>query len=299
MLKRILIPVDGSDSAREAFDFVASRKSWLESDAPVLTLLNVEPTIPPHLASAFSIFDREAYAAAQAAAVFKKLGIDKAELPAEPEKKVVSSNDAGEAIVKYAAQSEAEMIVMGARGNSMIEGVFLGSVSQSVIVKSKTPLMIVHPQSAPKKASLKVGIAVDGSDYGMAAVDFIIRAKNFFGANAEFVVITVVPDYAGLIANYMSAMASKIVPNVPDMEAEDYVKIVKPVVDKLTAAGLKASGVQLKGRPGKMLADYTAEHLDMIVAGSHGKGNLKALVVGTTARDLAANLRKPLILIRI
>ena len=57
--------------------------------------------------------------------------------------------------------------------------------------------------------------------------------------------------------------------------------------------------MQLKGRPGKMLADYTAEHLDMIVAGSHGKGNLKALVVGTTARDLAANLRKPLILIRI
>ena len=83
------------------------------------------------------------------------------------------------------------------------------------------------------------------------------------------------------------------------MEAEEYEKIVKPVVDKLNAAGLKASGVQLKGRPGKMLADYTAEHLDMIVAGSHGKGNLKALVIGTTARDLAANLRKPLILIRI
>lgn len=298
MLKRILLPVDGSESSCEAAAFIASRSAWLEAEKPAITLLNIEPPIPAHLAAAFSIFDREAYAADQAAKVFKKIEAAAA-FPQAPEKRVVEASSAGDAITDYAKTSESDLIVMGARGTSMVEGVFLGSVSQSVIVKSKTPLLIVHKGGAPKRASLKVGIAVDGSDYGMAAAEFVIRAKNFFGANAEFVVVNVTPDYAGLVANYMSAMASKIVPNVPDMEAQDFDAIVKPVVEKLQAAGLNASGVQLKGRPGKVLAEYTAEHLDMIVAGSHGKGNLKALVVGTTARDLAANLKKPLLLIRI
>lgn len=299
MLKRILLPVDGSEHSYEALSFIASRSAWLEAEKPVVTLLNVEPPIPAHLAAAFSIFDRDAYAADQANKVFKKLEPVAAEMPAAPERQMIEGNDAGSAIADFAEKSGADMIVMGARGTSMVEGVFLGSVSQSVIVKSKKPLLIVHEGGAPKKASLKVGIAVDGSDYGMAAAEFIIRAKNFFGANAEFVVVNATPDYAGLVANFMSSMAAKIVPSVPDMEAQDYEKIVKPVIEKLSAAGLKASGVQLKGRPGKVLADYTAEHLDMIVAGSHGKGNLKALVVGTTARDLAASLKKPLLLIRI
>ena len=86
MLKRILLPVDGSEHSYEALSFIASRSAWLEAEKPVVTLLNVEPPIPAHLAAAFSIFDRDAYAADQANKVFKKLEPVAAEMPAAPER---------------------------------------------------------------------------------------------------------------------------------------------------------------------------------------------------------------------
>jgi len=50
----------------------------------------------------------------------------------------------GEGIIKEAENSEAEIIVMGARGLNALRRTFLGSVSDYVIHHSKIPVLVCH-----------------------------------------------------------------------------------------------------------------------------------------------------------
>ena len=50
----------------------------------------------------------------------------------------------GETLVKYAAESKAELIVMGSHGRSAVGRLLLGSVSDYVVKHAKCPVMIVR-----------------------------------------------------------------------------------------------------------------------------------------------------------
>jgi nucleotide-binding universal stress UspA family protein len=47
-------------------------------------------------------------------------------------------------ILKIAAKKKCDLIVMGTHGQGGLRGVFVGSVTQKVLSKSKIPVMIVH-----------------------------------------------------------------------------------------------------------------------------------------------------------
>jgi len=49
-----------------------------------------------------------------------------------------------EAIIKVAEARDADLIVLGARGMSSLEGLLLGSVSQKVIHYASCPVFVVH-----------------------------------------------------------------------------------------------------------------------------------------------------------
>ena len=59
------------------------------------------------------------------------------------ESKIIPGGDAGYDIVKYAKKQNVDTIVIGARGISPVKEMFLGSVSNYVLHKSKIPVMIV------------------------------------------------------------------------------------------------------------------------------------------------------------
>jgi nucleotide-binding universal stress UspA family protein len=56
---------------------------------------------------------------------------------------VIPGGDAGYDIVKYSKKHKVDTIVIGARGLSQVKEIFLGSVSNYVLHKSKIPVMIV------------------------------------------------------------------------------------------------------------------------------------------------------------
>ena len=57
-------------------------------------------------------------------------------------KKMFYGNE-GPKIVKFAQNQKSDLIVIGSRGMSIIKEMFLGSTSNYVIHKSKTPVVIV------------------------------------------------------------------------------------------------------------------------------------------------------------
>ncbi len=59
------------------------------------------------------------------------------------ESKIIPGGDIGYDIVKFSKKCKADVIVIGARGLNPLKEMFLGSVSNHVLHKSKIPVLIV------------------------------------------------------------------------------------------------------------------------------------------------------------
>ncbi|MBN2654101.1 MAG: universal stress protein [Nitrospirae bacterium] len=57
---------------------------------------------------------------------------------------IIKSGMPHESITQYASESGADLIVMGARGVSRFEGLFLGSVSDAVVKTSPCPVLVIN-----------------------------------------------------------------------------------------------------------------------------------------------------------
>ena len=153
-------------------------------------------------------------------------------------------------IVREADHMDADLIVMGCRGLSAMEGFFVGSVSAKVISLTKRPLLLVRDKIPA--GAMRVGICVDHSDYAHAAAEFVVNQREFFGKDAVFEVI-----------------------NVSETE-ETFHQAVEPVMTVFEDAGVPAERVHLKGKVGDAICNYAGEgKLDMLVIGSHGYGNFR------------------------
>jgi len=85
--------------------------------------------------------------------------------------------DIGKTLAEEAEVFKADLIVMGTRGLNPVKGLLLGSVSNDLLARTKVPMLLLRDKTPPLMDKLRVGIFVDGSDYGAAAADFVLRNR--------------------------------------------------------------------------------------------------------------------------
>ena len=151
MIQRILVPVDGSESADKALDFaidLAERYSasiLLLSVVPSMVIpLILEPspgvmTIPPEAMLSYEKEVESRYERVLSKAQ-KKTRKSKAHL--EVQKKLVKGQPA-DMIVETAREGNFDLIIIGSHGLSGIKEFFLGSVSNRVAHQASCPVLIV------------------------------------------------------------------------------------------------------------------------------------------------------------
>lgn len=299
---RILIPVDGSASSKAALRFIAARLAPTRP-RPRVELLNVQPPIPAYAARFAGASAVRSYHAAEsdkvlapAAAELKKAGL-------EAQTRSAVGNAA--ATVSAAARA-ADLVVMGAHGHTATTGLLLGSVTNTVLATSLTPLLIVRaggPQARKTRAAApRIGIAVDGSRYGVAAVRYVLKHRELFGRVPALTLIHVVPD---LLAAYLPGLAQMPVPmfspeQAASSQSTSFEAAMKPVRTLMKRARQVAGEVRLVGNSaGDEIAAYATDNkLDLLVMGSHGYGAFKSVVMGSVATRVAAKCSTPLLLIR-
>ncbi len=59
------------------------------------------------------------------------------------ESKIIPGGDPGYDIIKFAKKSKSDIIIIGSRGLNPLKEIFLGSVSNYVLHKSKIPVLII------------------------------------------------------------------------------------------------------------------------------------------------------------
>ena len=139
---KILIPIDGSDSANRAVDHVIATAALLKQ-APQIFLLNVQWSIASGNVKLFinqetiNDYYREQGMAALAAARKK---LDAAGLAYTFH---VSIGTPAEAIVQYAREQKIDQITMGAHGQDTLSTLLLGSVARKVVHLVVVPVLFV------------------------------------------------------------------------------------------------------------------------------------------------------------
>lgn len=138
---RILVPVDGSESARAAVAFVAGTLAQASPDLEI-HLLNVQPPLPARAATfidAAVVRDYHQDEGGKALAPARQL-LDDAGLRYASNTVV---GEPAETIVAYAEQRGCQGIVMGTRGLGRVAGLLLGSVARKVLLLSKVPVTLI------------------------------------------------------------------------------------------------------------------------------------------------------------
>jgi nucleotide-binding universal stress UspA family protein len=296
---KILVPVDGSKYSRAAIDFIASRTTLIGA-SPEVELLNVQLPVPVRAArligkaAVTSYYEDESRKALKGAlAALKRAGLT-----------ATSGYAVGhppDEIARRADEDEVDLVAMGSHGHGALASLLLGSVTLGVLGRTRKPLLLLRGHGPAPADSLRVGIAVDGSDFGIAAVKYVLRHRALFGAAPQFTVVHCAPDFAGSTMPDMAGIAlpAYSAEEVKAMQRQAFDKAVGPVRRLFDDAGVPMASACLTGSAGDETAAFAKKkNLDLLVMGSHGYGAVKAAVLGSVAQRVAAHCATPLLLVR-
>ena len=280
-----------------AIEFIASRETLIQAN-PDVQLITVRWPLPANPARIVGMPTVREYYADEAEKVLlpARRRLRKAGLNATP--RFVIGRAASE-IAAAADKEKVDLLVLGSHGHSAIGGLLLGSVTNEVLARTKTAMLIVRGKSKRYTDSLRVGIAVDGSSYGRKAVKFVLQHLDLFGANPQLTLIHAVQDFAlTALPMYGIAMPAFSESEVRAFQDKAFAEAMKTARAQLQKTGTKADEVRLIGNAGIELSKYTNKKLDLLVMGSHGYGAFKAAVMGSVATRVTAHCTMPLLLVR-
>jgi len=140
---------------------------------------------------------------------------------------------------------------------------------------------------------MKILIAVDGSVYSKKAIEYFKQHRKLFGEHTELTIVNAQTSLPPHVAKRFSKA------NVQTYYLDGYEKDMKPARQALKSAGLEYTEALVVGHPGDEIAKLaTRGRFDMVVMGSHGRGLLRNLVLGSVATRVLAACKVPVLIVR-
>ncbi|MFN3480077.1 MAG: universal stress protein [Thermodesulfovibrionales bacterium] len=148
MISKILVPSDGSETAKKATEYAIGLAKQIGASLTLLAVIDKSlligrpiPSVatPTHLMEPVEDYLRQAAEAylEEAERLCKKKGVQS--------KKVIRSGHPVEEIIKEAEKSKVDLIIMGSHGKSALKAAVLGSVTFGIIHKdTKIPVLVVR-----------------------------------------------------------------------------------------------------------------------------------------------------------
>lgn len=215
----------------------------------------------------------------------------------------VVNGPAAEAIIEAAAEEDAALVVVGSRGRGGLRAALLGSVSYEVAARSRIPVVVVPTgtQDAGAGAAAGAGAGADGSVVcGVDGSTWAAGAAAFAGQLARRVGLRLVIVHARQDLRAVRAYPGARSSTPPVTGQEDAVaKQVDSVIAQANeAAGGDATDVVEPGPPAEVLEQVAdREGARLIVIATRGAGGVHASMLGSVARELAANAGRPVVVL--
>jgi nucleotide-binding universal stress UspA family protein len=303
---RILIPYDGSPSAKKALEWAAHLARAERDEVEKITLLRVIGG--SYLARHIQNVDLRVTRMDQVAAWrrMRQHHLDHEILPLLEEGKRslqekgvvapietrVAEGKIGEEIIGLAGEEGYNTIVIGRRGLSPVKGLLLGSVTRQVLsLARKMTVFVVGQEVAFNPASpiFPLMLPVDGSEPSLAAVrQGATLAQTFKDSTPQLTLLHVI-DFVLLDIAYAEGNALLI---------EEGMKTLGTSRRILEEAGLQDMVAEkfLAGHPPRVIAEEAEEgHYTLILMGARGLSALKRLVLGSVSSEVLHGISRSIV----
>lgn len=138
MFSRILVAVDGSESAKKAFEKSIYLAQKCNSKIEVVHVVTCE--LGGDSATIYDLLD-EAKITAKKMLEEYKIEAAKNDIPIEI---MITQGDAAKIIIELSKKNRYDLIIMGTRGRTTFQELLLGSVSLKVMHHAICPVMVVR-----------------------------------------------------------------------------------------------------------------------------------------------------------
>lgn len=191
-LKKILWVTDFSDEAQEAFIYA---KTFAQTFKAHLLALHVVPDFSPALYNTTAVIKGEL---AKRVTLMKKEAERKLTTLQKKQKfafkSIITEGNASKKIIETAEKQKADLIVMGKRGTSAIEKLFIGSVANQVLRNSTVPVLLTKKKTG-KPAFKKILVPTDFSKQEEVERDFAWKLAKGFDSDITLLHVLELHDY--------------------------------------------------------------------------------------------------------
>jgi nucleotide-binding universal stress UspA family protein len=287
----ILVPLDGSPLAEAAIPHAAALAEAIGSEITlVIVWEEVEESLlrgQPDLAAQIALSGQEAcrrYVEEQA----QKLRAEKVDVSTK-----VLTGRATNAILETATEVNARFIALSSHGRGGIQRWWAGSVATAIMRHATIPELVVGPEALqrPSKGHIKhILVPLDGSELGEHALRIASEIVSKTGGRL-------------LLVQVLRWSTQAFLFGVPDVDAarvdEELTKASGEYLEKTKAAlSVPSEGRVLHGIPAdELLKVVEDEDIDLVVMGTHGRGALMRVALGSVAERMV-HAKAPVLLVR-
>lgn len=283
VFKKILCPLDFSDSSREAFNYA---KVFAETFHSELIVLHVCPSMT------------EAYTALMPE--FADLCIQKDDDLLEEVnrftddwkgryRKVIRAGSAYLEILDFAESEKVDLIVLGAKGLTGFERLFVGSTGEKVARKSSCPVLTVHEKTMGLKIK-KILLPIDFSHLSYAVIPLGAAIAEKFQAEISLLHVVELGDDVAKDGQKKYEFFERIKTKLADQWAvpDEFNKIV---TQKFIRHHVGSAGYGIR--------DFAQDwDIDLIAMATHGRSGLSKVLMGSVTEKVVKIAPCPVLSIR-
>jgi nucleotide-binding universal stress UspA family protein len=288
MFKVIMAPTDGSDLERPALALAVRLAKGFDAE---LRLVRVEtPPVAVDPASSPGVLEitEETVAEARRARLVKLEALG-AECRALGEIRVITALENGivaPTLMDYAKRVNADLIVMSSHARGGLKRLTLGSVTDFLIRRSDTPVLVVKPSASstdgdPAHTLNRILVPLDGSAVAEQVLPLVASFAGRLQATVSLVYVLTPLTYA---------QKQIMQPGLPwwDEDIATANAYLADVASRLMAAGLTVGKeVVLSENIPSAILDYSLRmRADLIAIATNGRGGVSRLLFGGVADEV-------------
>ncbi|NKE35335.1 universal stress protein [Natronococcus sp. JC468] len=273
LIESILIPTDGSEGALAGARCGIALASRTGADVHVLSVVDVRIGVTD---GAFEALEKDAEDAVDRIATLAREYDSALEVTT-----AVRQGTPFHSIREYATRRELDVVAMGTKGRTGLDGVLLGSVTENVLRTARTPVLAVPPAAAESAiddvAFDQLLLPTDGSDGAAIATGWGIALATRLGSTVHAV-------YSVDTSRFFGSQEPGDLLEALERRGEEAVETVR---ERAAAAGVSVSGTLVTGPPTDAVLTYAADRdVDLIVMGTHGRTGIGQWFLGSVTENV-------------
>ncbi|MFE2994671.1 universal stress protein [Nocardia sp. NPDC059246] len=184
---------------------------------------------------------------------------------------------------------DARMVVLGSRGLGALRRGLLGSVATAVTHHAHCPVAVIHSTAAadPVSARQPVLVGVDGTPNSVAALELA-----FEEASLRKTGLTALHAWSDVSGPYLPVSGWE---TIEEQERATFGEEMAGYAERYPDVPVRR--ILVKDRPVRSLLDE-AEHAQLVVVGSHGRGGFTGMLLGSTSNALLHSVDCPIVIVR-